>query len=86
MYRDLEVILDRVKELINGMKKDMKDCGVLKRFDKSPSLDKWPRYLAVWKLVQKRNQEKWPFYKIVAELRQDGWYQKQTLKLSSPRL
>lgn len=79
MYRDTELILHRVRELINNMKKDMKKYGLLKEFDKSPHLDKFLRYFAVWDLVQKR-QQVWPFERIAEKLKEEGWYKKQTLK------
>ncbi|NQS89685.1 hypothetical protein HQ584_07860 [Patescibacteria group bacterium] len=79
MYRDLEVVLQQVKELIKGMKNEMKKYGLLRQLDKSPHLDNYPRYFAVWDLVQKRKQL-WPFERIAEKLNADGWYKNQTIK------
>ncbi len=78
-HRDKEVIIHDVSKILEKIKSEKEKYNLGVPLDKSPHLDKFPRYFAVWDLVQQR-QEVWPFNRIILKLKEDGWYKNQTIK------
>lgn len=72
MYRDVGIIIDSVRELINGMQREMKKYGLLKRFDKSPHRNKIDRYREVYDLRNSKPPMK--FEKISLSMLSNGYY------------